>query len=122
MPYKPAKPCAYPGCPRLTRGTYCEEHTKEMNRRYERYDRTPEARKRYGRSWRKIRMIYAGAHPFCEQCFDKGIIVPVEEVHHKVPLAEGGTHDEENLMALCKSCHSRIHTQGTNSWGRAHEY
>ena len=27
-----------------------------------------------------------------------GIIVPVDEVHHKLPLAEGGTHDRSNLI------------------------
>ena len=26
MPYKPLKPCAYPGCPKLTSKRYCEEH------------------------------------------------------------------------------------------------
>ena len=31
-----------------------------------------------------------------------------EEVHHKLPLAEGGTHEASNLIALCKSCHARI--------------
>ena len=30
-------------------------------------------------------------HPFCEQCFDRGIIVPTEEIHHRKPLSEGGT-------------------------------
>ncbi|WP_420838364.1 HNH endonuclease [Allobaculum mucilyticum] len=33
----------------------------------------------------------------------------MEQVHHIVPLSQGGTHDENNLMSLCKSCHSRIH-------------
>ena len=34
-----------------------------------------------------------------------------EEVHHKKPLSEGGTHERDNLIALCKSCHSRIHAE-----------
>ena len=33
----------------------------------------------------------------------------VEEVHHILPLSRGGTNDEDNLMSLCKSCHSKIH-------------
>ncbi|MCD8195880.1 MAG: HNH endonuclease, partial [Lachnospiraceae bacterium] len=28
MPRMPKKPCSYHGCPRLTDGTYCEEHGK----------------------------------------------------------------------------------------------
>ena len=38
-----------------------------------------------------------------------GRLTPAEEVHHKVPLSEGGTHARDNLIALCKSCHARIH-------------
>ena len=34
-----------------------------------------------------------------------------EEIHHKKPLSEGGTHDRSNLIALCKSCHSTIHAK-----------
>lgn len=40
-----------------------------------------------------------------------------EEVHHKTPLSMGGSHDRENLIALCKSCHARIHAQSGDHWG-----
>ena len=58
MPYKPKRPCSRSGCPKLTDGRFCEEHTKEEARRYERYDRDPETRKRYGINWKRIRDIY----------------------------------------------------------------
>lgn len=118
MPRKPKHPCGYPGCPELTDGRYCEEHARVMNSRYEKYGRSPEAKKRYGRAWKRIRDRYASRHPFCEQCLEKGAAVPVEEVHHRVPLSEGGTHDEGNLVSLCKSCHSRIHAERGDRWGR----
>ena len=38
MPKKPKKPCAYPGCPKLTDGLYCEEHKKVTNQQYERVE------------------------------------------------------------------------------------
>ena len=98
MPRKPMKPCAIPGCPNLTEGRYCEKHQRQENKRYEKYDRDPAVRRRYGRVWKRIRDSYVKTHPFCELCYEKGVIVPVEEVHHKVPLAEGGTHDRSNLM------------------------
>lgn len=41
MPRKPKKPCAYPGCPRLTDDVYCEEHKKLMVQRYEQRERDP---------------------------------------------------------------------------------
>lgn len=30
------------------------------------------------------------------------------DVHHIVPIRTGGSHHEDNLMALCRSCHSKI--------------
>ena len=118
MPRKPKRPCSWPGCPKLTDGRYCEEHASAAGRQYEKYGRNPETRKRYGRAWKRIRDRYASQHPFCELCFEKGILVPVEEVHHKIPLSEGGTHDKDNLISLCKPCHSRIHAERGDRWNR----
>lgn len=46
MPKKPKRPCSYPGCPKLTDGRFCEEHAKLEAKRYEKYDRDPETRRR----------------------------------------------------------------------------
>lgn len=116
MPRKPKRPCSFPGCPRLTEGRFCEEHEKAEARRYEKYDRNPAVRRRYGRTWKRIRDRYASQHPLCEQCKENGVLRPVEEVHHKVPLSEGGTHDESNLISLCKECHARIHAGRGDRW------
>lgn len=109
MPYKPKQPCAYPGCPNLSDQRYCEQHRKQAASDYEKYGRDKAVRRKYGRAWKRIRDKYVSEHPFCELCFEKGILVPVDEVHHKLPLAEGGTHDRNNLISLCKSCHAKIH-------------
>ena len=108
MPYKPKKPCAYPGCPELTDVRFCEKHAKQDARDYERYRRDPATRKRYGRAWKRIRDRYVASHPLCEECEKHGRVTPAEEVHHILPLSQGGTHAEENLMALCTPCHSGI--------------
>ena len=79
--------------------------------------RDKSTKRRYGRAWKRIRDKYAAEHPFCELCFERGIIVPTEEIHHKLPLSEGGTHDRSNLIALCKSCHSTIHAKRGDYWG-----
>ena len=84
MPRKPKRPCRFPGCPNLTDGVYCEEHAKVMEQHYEKFQRGYSPGKRYG---------------------------SVEEVHHIIPLAEGGTNDESNLMSLCRSCHEKIHRE-----------
>lgn len=71
MPRKPKRPCSYPGCPDLTDGRFCEKHQKEENKRYEKYDRNPAVRRRYGRAWKRIRDSYAAEHPLCEECLTK---------------------------------------------------
>lgn len=117
MPRKPKQPCAYPGCPRLCDGRYCEEHRKLEAKRYETYSRDnatyggTSVRRKYGRAWKRIRDSYVKEHPFCEQCFECGILVPVDEVHHKIPISKGGMHDRSNLMSLCRSCHNKIHLE-----------
>lgn len=113
MPRKPKRPCGYPGCPMLADEgeQYCAEHKKVVAKSYEKYDRDPAVHRRYGRAWKRIRDSYVKTHPFCEQCFENGILVPVEEVHHIVPIAKGGTHARDNLKSLCRSCHNKIHLE-----------
>lgn len=116
MPRKPATPCSYPSCPKLTHSRYCAEHTKIAERNYRKYERDPEIDKRYGREWRRIRARYVAEHPLCEQCQKNGRLTPTQEVHHIQPLSKGGTHDFSNLMALCKPCHSRISALDGDRW------
>lgn len=118
MPYKPKQPCAHPGCPQLSHGRYCEEHQKAIDARYNKYVRDPASRKRYGRAWKRIRDAYMAAHPLCEECDLAGRITPATEVHHVIPLSNGGTHSRDNLMALCKICHSTITARDGGRWLR----
>lgn len=117
MPNKPKKPCAYPGCPALVTGRYCEEHARKTNSDYEKYGRDKNTKRRYGRAWKRICDKYASEHSFCELCFGRGLAVPVEEIYRNLPLSEGGIHDRSNLIALCKSCHSSIHAKRGERWG-----
>ena len=117
MPYKPKKPCAHPGCPELTHSRYCPAHQKQAAQFYEKHQRDPATRKRYGRRWQRIRSRYVAEHPLCEQCLADGKFTPVEEVHHILPLSKGGTHDTDNLMSLCSSCHSTITAREGGRWG-----
>ena len=117
MPKKPKRPCSYPGCGRLTDGQYCDAHRQTAERQYNRYLRDPDTNKRYGRAWKKIRARFLLRHPLCEQCRQEGRLTPAQEVHHILPLANGGTHDDNNLLALCKSCHSSITATSMNRAG-----
>ena len=113
---KPTRPCSFPGCPNLTDRRFCPEHEKLEAQRSERYDRDSATKRRYGRAWKRIRDSYAAEHPLCEVCLAKGVYTPTEEIHHKLPLSQGGTHDRSNLMALCKECHARIHAERGDRW------
>lgn len=119
MPRKPARPCGYPGCPNLTDGYYCPEHEKQMESQYNRYGRSPEMKRRYHGAWPAIRKRFLTQHPLCEQCRREGRVTAAAEVHHILPLSQGGSHEETNLMALCKPCHSRITATEGGRWGQA---
>ena len=66
--------------------------------------------------WRKVRSQYLKDHPTCECCHK----YLATEVHHIVPLTkfksdpakmEQMAFDEENLMAVCSSCHVDLHVK-----------
>ncbi len=52
---------------------------------------------------------------FCWMCLRSrkhlsGLTPPVFlEVHHIIPVQNGGTDDQKNLMRLCSECHSEVH-------------
>ena len=51
----------------------------------------------------------------CERCWSRGLIVPGDEVHHKVKLTPENISDPaislnwDNLELLCKNCHIEEH-------------
>ena len=57
----------------------------------------------------------------CERCKERGMIVPAEEVHHKIKLTPQNINDPKialswsNLIALCKDCHMKVH-QKAKRW------
>ena len=109
MPKRPLRPCSHPSCPNLCEGQFCERHRVEERRRYDKYERSADVNRKYGRAWKRIRDRYAAEHPLCEMCLKEGRLTPVREVHHIQPISKGGTHAADNLMSLCQSCHNKIH-------------
>lgn len=69
------------------------------------------------RAWRRARKGYiAEKGGLCERCLARGLIVPGEEVHHKVKLTPENLNDPsislswQNLELLCKDCHLQEHS------------
>ena len=54
-----------------------------------------------GPSWRRIRRSRIGNS--CEICESTSDLC----LHHIVPIMDGGTNEEWNLMTLCRTCHTR---------------
>lgn len=121
------KPCAYQGCPKLIEKgeRYCEVHKKIRDKEYDKYGRGYNHSKRYNSDWSRISKAYRKAHPLCEKCLEEGRAVTATLVHHKKPIAEGGTNETDNLQSLCNRCHGLIHGErgdytGKQGWGYQH--
>ncbi|MCF6311326.1 MAG: HNH endonuclease [Verrucomicrobiales bacterium] len=44
----------------------------------------------------------------CGMCGESGLTL---DIHHKLPLSEGGTNELANLKLLCPNCHRREHDE-----------
>lgn len=109
MGRRAASACRKPGCPGLVRDgacSVCGPLRRESQRQHD--ERRGSASSRgYDRRWQWIRALYLRAHPLCVDCQADGHVAAATEVHHIKALRDGGDHSDDNLMALCKSHHSK---------------
>ena len=73
-----------------------------------------------GRDPYSLRIIYRDNFT-CQDCGEframineHGMTIPIDnglEVHHILPVSEGGSDDPANLITLCKECHRKRHSQ-----------
>ena len=94
------RPCSAAGCKTLVRRGYCELHIKASLRG---------ASKKYQylyytSKWKKYRVLYLMANPFCvvKGCGKRSTVV--DHIHdHKGDINK--FWDENNHQAMCKICH-----------------
>lgn len=106
-PQRPLKPCRY--CKRNTtrnQNGYCDKcqgHAVKERKRHQK----KETRKEYGTAaWKKATKAYGAKHPLCENCLEKGKVVPRYCTDHIVELKDGGALlDKNNMRSLCRLCH-----------------
>lgn len=96
----------------------------------------PKERQRYYQStqWKNLRKIYQQSHPLCEECLKHDIITPAHDIHHKLSPFDPNIGemerwkrllDYDNLMALCKDCHGKLHAndqkkkKSQKKWGKS---
>jgi 5-methylcytosine-specific restriction endonuclease McrA len=66
--------------------------------------RPTSAARGYDANWRRVRVAFLRAHPFC--CF---CMRPATIADHITPLIQGGKRlDAANLRAVCTDCHAII--------------
>ena len=72
-------------------------------------DNRPSAFERgYDKRWQRVRLMYLAENPLCKECVAQGYTTPAIDVHHIIPLSEGGTDDKANLRGLCKMHHNQV--------------
>lgn len=109
MPVSAPRPCKHPGCGQLVRDGlgYCEPHKSERNANKFADERRGSRQERgYGAEWERTRKrILRRDKGLCQPCLKAGRPRPAKQVDHKVPKFEGGTDDDNNLQAICITCH-----------------
>lgn len=108
--------------PHYEKENQCPWCGKEVNNKRRRFC-SDDCRKQFdnatvwnrGRDPYSLRMLYRDNFT-CQECGEFhafinefGMIIPIDdgelEVHHIVPVAEGGGDEQQNLATLCKKCH-----------------
>jgi 5-methylcytosine-specific restriction protein A len=60
-----------------------------------------------GRALQRRRALLFAAQPWCVDCLEDGRRTNATVRKHRCPLAEGGTEDPTNELALCLDCADR---------------
>ena len=92
-------PCPEPGCPHLiSKHNSCPAHRNDRNQ--------VAGAKRYPRQWTAFAQAWLATHPLCGHCGGRA-----KQVHHlvSVRVAPHRRLDPTNVVALCPSCHMRVH-------------
>ena len=105
MPYKPRRPCRYPGCPGFAEQgqVFCKDHVVWSG---DRLRGSADARG-YNAEWRRARLAFLKRHPLCVECQKEGKLTPATVVDHIIPHRGDRKlfWDQSNWQPLCKECH-----------------
>lgn len=108
MPNLPLKACRQPGCPKLTKGRFCDDHAhraKELRKEAD-LNRLNARQRGYTRRWEIASLAFRKAHPICAidgpRCEHAATLVD-----HIVPHRGDAElfWDVSNWQSACKPCH-----------------
>jgi 5-methylcytosine-specific restriction enzyme A len=119
-PYRPRKPCNYPGCGALVHGgeRYCEQHKKAVQKQLD--ERRGTATERgYGARWHRASRMYLAEHPLCVLCEkEEGRAIAATIVDHIIPH-KGDQElfwNEDNWQSVCVHHHA-MKAREDGRWG-----
>jgi 5-methylcytosine-specific restriction protein A len=94
--------------------SYCLEHRRARQQRYDRTERDPEIVRFYNSpEWKAVRRQQLNEHFLCQVCFKQNVVKGATTVDHIIPIDQGGEKlDPMNLRSVCASCHSSRHAFG----------
>ncbi|KAA0275386.1 MAG: HNH endonuclease [Acidobacteria bacterium] len=96
----PQRPCLV--CGRLTRnGSWCEAHVPVWKQR------SPSSRATARPGWSKLRA--EALRRDGRRCVHCGAGDDGLEIHHVVPVSEGGANVLSNVVTICHACHRGAH-------------
>lgn len=102
MPNAAPRPCTQPGCGALVHdGTgRCPKHPRAAWAK-----KTTATKRVTGRRLQAMRERLFMASPLCVECERLGRVTLATQRDHVIPLAEGGSDDDDNVQGLCHACH-----------------
>ncbi len=110
MPARLKRACRKPRCPGTTtdRSGFCEKHQKTDSTWKQWQKKKGNTTQRgYGAAWRKIRLrILQRDNYLCQPCQRKGVLTAANIVDHIISKARKGTDSDDNLEAICPTCHA----------------
>ena len=119
MPYKPKRPCAYPGCPELADKRFCAAHQKISE-----CARGSASERGYNHRWQRARERYLKEHPLCVECLKRSQYTPAVVVDHIIPHRGDETlfWNQNNWQPLCQKCHNKKTSTQDAGFGRGKVY
>lgn len=105
MPVSSARLCSKHGCSQL--GSHSHQDA-----------RPSAARRGYGRTWQRLRVLHLHVEPLCRECAKHGGLTRATDVDHITPKQRGGRDVDENLQSLCHAHHSEKTARENGGFGR----
>ena len=119
MPLAIPKRCGFRGCPKTTRGRYCDEHLPLARQFYDRR-RGSSAARGYDSDWERVaeqrRQLDCN---LCQRCLQRDRVVASQIVDHILPIHVRRDWRLEigNTQVLCFDCHTVKTSEDTQRYG-----